>query len=220
MWTIDQRTDRSREQQEPNLVYAGFDSHHDGVTEHLSIFGQCFPGLKSGLILKVHPVTRRRHLSTCHQYVKLVHSNTPQTPVASLVGLRLFWALNHKHHPTLTQGSNSLSVLWFQGVQIHWLSALDHRQHNRQMQLPGLKSEANDEAVLNSMWFHSQTHSLHLISKYQYCDCKQVQSFHRWFVSRVDQLSPVTNNFYTLVTDSTLKDLNHQKSAATMSDFT
>lgn len=179
-WTIDhsseRRSDRSREQQEPNLVYAGFDSHHDGVTKHLSIFGQRFPGLKSGLILKVHPVTRRRHLSAHHQYVKLVHSNTPQTPVASLVGLWLFWALNHKHHPTLTQGSNSLSVLWFQGVSIDRVSALDHRQHNRQMQLPGLKSEANNEAVLNICGFTVRlTHRIWFPNT---CDCKQVPSSH------------------------------------------
>lgn len=29
-----------------DLVYAGFDSHHDGVTKHFPIFRQSFPGLK------------------------------------------------------------------------------------------------------------------------------------------------------------------------------
>lgn len=45
-----------------DLVYAGFDAHHDGVSEDFAIFGQRFPSLKSGLILKMHPVAGRRHL--------------------------------------------------------------------------------------------------------------------------------------------------------------
>lgn len=45
-----------------DLVYAGFDSHHDGVTKDFPIFRQSFPGLKFWLILQVHPVSGRCHL--------------------------------------------------------------------------------------------------------------------------------------------------------------
>lgn len=54
-----------------HLVYAGFDPHHDGVSEHLPILRQCFPGLQSGLVLEMHPVTRRGHLPTHHQNIHL-----------------------------------------------------------------------------------------------------------------------------------------------------
>lgn len=75
----DQSDDRERDRHRwvktgTDLVYAGFDSHHDGVTKHFPIFRQSFPGLKSGLILKVHPVTRRRHLSVNYQYINQFQS--------------------------------------------------------------------------------------------------------------------------------------------------
>ena len=48
----------------PHLVYAGFDPHHDAVSEHLAILRQSLPGLQLGLVLEVHPVPWRGHLNT------------------------------------------------------------------------------------------------------------------------------------------------------------
>lgn len=80
-----------------DLVYAGFDSHHYGVTKHFSVFRQSFPGLKSGLILKVHPVTRRCHLLGNHQYIsstaKQIYPSPPRWSHCLQVSKNFSWLL-------------------------------------------------------------------------------------------------------------------------------
>lgn len=88
IWRANQMTkrwrDRKASEMGTDLVYAGFDSHHYGITKHFAIFRQSFPGLKSGLILKVHPVTRRCHLSVnyqyLYQYLNQFHIKIPMKP--------------------------------------------------------------------------------------------------------------------------------------------